>query len=409
MPPRAAGLSAAKVRTAPPGRYGDGIGLYLLVRGPDARFWLYRYTRPGRMREMGLGPAVGRGAVSLADARVKARRLHDAVREGRDPLAERDAARAAARSVQARGKTFGEVAGLYIAAHEAGWRNAQHRQQWTNTLRDHALPVLGAMPVDAIETGDVMSALEPFWRILPETASRVRGRIELVLDFARSRGWRTGENPARWKGHLANLLPARAKLAAVEHHAALPWREAGQFMAEVRKQDGVAARALEFAVLTAARAGEVVGANWDEIDLQQSLWTVPAARMKSAREHRVPLSDAAMDVLEFMTSLRNLGGCIFPGRSGRGLYRRALTEVIRRIGRREITTHGFRSCFPDWCAETGQPSEIAEAALAHTLGNKTAAAYQRGDLLERRRRLMQAWAVYCARPALPASVARLRA
>jgi integrase len=418
MPRRAAGLSAAKVTKAAPGRYGDGAGLYLLVRSAEARFWVFRWTRAGRMREMGLGPAAGRAAVSLAEARTKARRLHDMVREGRDPLAERDAEQAAAKSEAAQTAasviTFRVVADRYLGAHEAGWKNPKHRQQWRNTLRDYVLPAIGDLAVAAVGTGDVMGIVEPLWQAKPETASRVRGRIESVLDYAAAREWRTGENPARWRGHLDHLLPARAKVQRVEHHAALPWRGIGAFMDKLGRQQGVAALALRFAILTAARSGEVRGAAWGEIDLDNGLWTIPAERMKAAREHRVPLSDAALGVLRQMRLLRDPhhGDLVFPGgRLGRPLSDVAVSKAAKVAGGDDATVHGFRSTFRDWCAEaTGYPREVAESALAHVVRDKTEAAYQRGDFFDKRRKLMAEWATFCGRVAAPAGdVVPLRA
>jgi integrase len=264
---------------AKPGRYGDGAGLYLLVRSRQAKSWLFRYTRSGKMREMGLGPAKGRTAVPLSQARAKARQLHAAVREGRDPLAERDAERAKAQADAAKAKaaamTFGEVADMYIAAHEQSWRSPKHRQQWHSTLRVYVLPAIGDLPVGSIDTGAVMKIIEPLWREKTETASRVRGRIEAVLDYAKARRWREGENPARWRGHLDQMLPKRSKAQRVEHHAALPWREIGAFMQRLRQNSGMNARCLEFLILTACRSGEVRGARWDEIDLTQRVWKIP--------------------------------------------------------------------------------------------------------------------------------------
>ena len=416
MPRKAAGLTAAKVRTAAPGRYGDGAGLYLLVRSPEARFWLFRYTLGGKMREMGLGPASGAAAVSLAEVRVKARRFHDAVREGRDPLGERSAAEAAAKAAAHRaevlGKTFREVADLYVAAHEAGWRNAKHRQQWANTLTSYAFPHMGNLPVAEVDTAHTMAALEPIWHGKPETASRLRGRIESVLDYAKARGWRTGENPARWRGHLDNLLPARGKVSRVEHHAALPWGEIGAFMVALRGQEGLAARALELTISTAARTSEALNARWSEFDLDQGVWTVPPERMKAGREHRVPLTPAAVTLLRSLLPLREplRGDWVFPGmRDARPLSNMAMLMLLRRMGRADLTAHGFRSTFRDWAAETGQPADIAEAALAHTLGNKVQAAYQRGDLLTRRRKLMDDWAEFCDRAPATDKVVPLRA
>jgi integrase len=403
MPRKAAGLTAAKVRTAKPGRYGDGAGLYLLVRGPKARFWLFRYTREGKMREMGLGPASGPSVVLLADARVKARRLHEIVREGRDPLLEREAEResqaALAKLADVKRITFREVASTYIAAHESSWRNAKHRQQWSNTLDAYAHPILGDLPVADVDTGAVMRVLEPIWREKAETASRLRGRIEAVLDYAKARGWRETQNAARWRGHVANMLPKRSKVQPLQHHAALPWREIDGFMANLANQEGLGALALRFTILTAARTSEAIKARWPEIDLVAGVWTVPPSRMKAGREHRVPLSDAALAVLSLVAPLRGDGrGWIFPGaRAGRPLSNMVFLMLLRRMERGDLTAHGFRSTFRDWAAETGQPADVAEAALAHTLGSKVQAAYQRGDLLQRRRKLMDTWADFCAR------------
>ncbi len=403
MPRRAAGLTAMKVKTAAPGRYGDGAGLYLLVRGPEAKFWVFRWVPTGgKMREAGLGPAAGPPAVTLAEARQRARDLHRQVKAGIDPLARRAADRAAA---AIKGRTFSEVAAMLLASHEAGWGNAKHRQQWRNTLDTYAAPHMGDVPVALVETGHVMAALQPIWTTKPETASRVRGRIEAVLSFAKARGWRQGENPAQWRGHLDHLLPSRGKVARVQHHAALPWSEVPGFMALLRQQEGAAARALEFAILTAARTGEVLGMRWSEVDLQQAIWVVPADRMKAGREHRVPLAPAVVALLKGLlppnppNHLTGPGGNapVFPGASGgRPLSSSVMLMVLRRMGFGGLTAHGFRSSFRDWAAEeTSFPRELAEAALAHIIGTKTELAYQRGDLLAKRRRMMEAWVNFC--------------
>jgi integrase len=403
-----------KVKTAPPGRYGDGRGLYLLVRSAGARFWLFRYRRNGHTREMGLGSFAD---VTLAEAREKAADLHRKVKAGIDPLAEREA-RALAEKVAShratvRGITFADVADRYITAHEAGWRNPKHRQQWRNTLHTYAMPILGPLPVSDVDTGTVMRVLEPIWREKTETASRLRGRIEAVLDYATARGWRAGENPARWRGHLHNLLPAPSKIAKVEHHAALPWREIGRFMATLMEQEGVAALALRFAILAAARTGEAIGATWGEIDMAGAVWTVPAGRMKAGREHRVPLSVPALTVLREAAQLRSdphPDAPVFPGKLGKPLSNMALLALLRRMGRGDLTTHGFRSTFRDWCAETtNHPREVAEAALAHTLDDKVEAAYRRGDLMVKRSRLMADWATFCGRAESAGEVVPLRA
>jgi integrase len=413
MPRRAKGLTAAQVeKGAKLGRYGDGAGLYLLVRSREAKFWLFRYTRRGKMREMGLGPAAGRAAVSLSAARAKARQLHAAVREGKDPLAEREAEKAKAQADTAKAKaaamTFGEVADMHIAAHETSWRSPKHRQQWRNTLRDYVVPAIGHLPVGSVDTGALVKIIEPLWREKTETASRVRGRIESILDYAKARGWREGENPARWRGHLDQLLPKRSKVQRVAHHAALPWRETGAFLQRLRQNSGLGARCLEFLILAACRSGEVRGARWDEIDLVHKVWTIPAERIKAGREHRVPLSEPAMAVLHEMAQLGN-EGFVFPGlKAASALSDVALAKAVAAAGGNGATVHGFRSTFRDWCAETtNYPRELAEAALAHALKDKTEAAYQRGDLLEKRRRLMADWAAFCSKPTISGEVVTL--
>jgi integrase len=424
MPRKAAGLTAAKVRTAGPGKYGDGNGLQLVVTASGARSWSFRFMRQGKAREMGLGraDAAGEDGLSLAKARDKAAALHRLVADGIDPLAQRDAdlaaeaaRKAAEQAAAAKRKTFKEAAEAFIGSHEAGWRNAKHRQQWQNTLDTYADPVIGKVPVADIGTEQVLQVLTPLWTTKPETASRLRQRIERVLDYSRVRNWRAGENPARWRGHLDHLLPARGKVAKVVHHAALPWRDIPGFMTNLRRQDGVSPRALELLILTATRTSETLNATWGEIDLDAAVWTIPAARMKAGREHRVPLSDAAMAVLRGMAPLRNpgRGDWVFPGeRQGRPLSNMSLLMVLRRMGRGDVTTHGFRSSFRDWTAErTSVQREVAEAALAHTLEDKVEAAYRRGDLFDKRTRLMADWAAYCAKGAAKAeeNVVRLAA
>lgn len=417
MPRKAVGLTAAKVKTAKPGRHGDGGGLYLLVRGEDEKrsaFWLFRYVRAGKMREMGLGPATGRDAVTLSDARDKASALRKQHKNGTDPLDERDAEaarqEAAAQEAAALAVTFRTVAELYIAAHEAGWRNDKHKAQWSATLERYAYSHFGEMAVGDVATGHVMAALEPIWTTKPETASRVRGRVESILDYATARGWRSGENPARWRGHLANLLPSRAKVARVEHHTALPWRQIGAFMALLgqREESSVSALALRFTILTAARSGEVLGARWSEIDMGARIWTVPAERMKAGREHRVPLTAPALVVLQKAAELRTnkkADAFVFPGqRADKGLSVMALAMVLRRLDRGDLTVHGFRSAFRDWASEaTSFDGATAESALAHVVRDKVEAAYRRGDLFEKRRRLMEAWATFCSKPAAGAT------
>ncbi len=403
-------LTALKLRAlTAPGRFGDGAGLWFQVRDVKHRSWLFRYSAGNRQRQMGLGPFPD---VSLAEAREAAHRCRAMVRQGEDPIETRRMAKAAAARDTSRAMTFRQVADRYLAAHEAAWRNEKHRYQWRTTLA-LACEQIGRTPVASVTTGDVMRVLQPLWREKTETASRLRGRVESVLDYAAAHGWRTGENPARWRGHLAKLLPAPSRIAAVDHHAALPWPEIGSFMAELRDQDGVAARALEFTVLSAARTSEVTGATWSEFDLRAAVWCVPPHRMKSGREHRVPLTDAALRVLEVMAPLRDddAGGWVFSGgRAGKPLSNMAMMMLLRRMGRGDVTVHGMRSAFRDWCAEaTNHPREVAEQALAHVLADRVEAAYRRGDLFAKRRRLMADWAKFCERLAMPAEVVPIRA
>ncbi len=406
MPRQAAGLTAVEVAKAGPGSYVDGRGLRLLVKPTGARFWVFRWTVAGKTRETGLGAAGHKpGLVSLAEARKRAGELHRMVKDGRDPLAEKAAAEAeeAAQSQRAaiRGKTFDEVARLYIANNRAGWRNAKHAAQWASTLDTYAAPVLGKLPASEVGTGHVTDVLNPIWSTKPETASRVRGRIEAVLDFARVSGWREGENPARWRGHLDHILPAPSKVRAVEHHAALPWKEVGAFMAALAGQKGMAALALQFAILTAARTGEVLGARWGEVDRAGKVWIVPAARMKAGRDHRVPLAPATVALLDTLAALNPAAdplAPVFPS-AGKPLSNMALLMLLRRMKRPDLTVHGFRSTFRDWVAEaTRHSADVAEAALAHTVGNKVRLSYERGDKLDMRRALMDDWAAFCAKP-----------
>lgn len=386
-------LSAVAVQKAKvPGYYGDGGGLWLQISKLGGKSWVFRFTQHGKTREMGLGPV---HTVSLSQARVKASELRAVVADGRDPIAERKAQQQHARLNAANAKTFDECATAYIEAHRAGWKNEKHGKQWSATLDAYASPVIGKLPASAVDTGLVLRILEPIWQEKTETASRLRGRIESVLDWATVRGYRAGENPARWKGHLDKLLPARSKVQKVQHHAALPYAEIGAFMDELRKREGVSARALEFSILTVARSGEVRGAMWAEFDLEGRVWTVPAERMKAGKEHRVPLSKEAVALLK---ALPRLEDCeyVFPAPKGGKLSDMALTAVLRRMERADLTQHGFRSTFRDWAGETtAYPREVIEHALAHQLKDKAEAAYQRGDLLAKRARLMVDWAKYC--------------
>jgi integrase len=388
---RLTAVAISKLKTA--GYHPDGAGLYLQLSTAGTKSWIVRYTLAGRPREMGLGSAT---VVTLAEARTRAQDARKLASEGVDPIDQRTAERRAQVATAARGRTFAEVSADYVEAHRAGWKNAKHAAQWKATLDTYAGPVLGAMTVDAIATEHVLKVLEPIWTEKHETATRLRGRIENVLDAAKVRGLRDGENPARWRGHLDKLLPRISKKATVEHHAALPYAEIKTFTRDLRAQEGVAARALEFAILTAARTGEVIGARWEEIDLGARLWTIPAARMKAKAEHRVPLSPRALAILRTLAKARQ-GDYVFPGmREGRPLSNMAMLVLLERMGRGAITVHGFRSTFRDWAAETtAHPHEVVEMALAHVIANKAEAAYRRGDLFKKRRLLMDEWARAC--------------
>lgn len=376
-----------------PGRYRDGDGLYLQVGPTGGKSWLFRYMRNGRAREMGLGPV---GVVSLADAREATAAARQALAAGFEPLDARQAEKDRARLETARGMTFADCAAAYIEAHKPGWRNAKHAAQWSSTIKTYAEPIFGKLPVQAVDLSLVMKVLEPIWQTKTETASRLRGRIEAILDWATVRGYRQGENPARWKGRLDKLLPARSKVQKVEHHAALPYSEIGTFMATLRQRDGIAARALEFTILTAARTSEVLNARWDEFNLDERVWTVPGTRMKSGRDHRVPLSEPALSIIRAMDKVRR-GPFVFPGtKKDRPLANMAFLQLLKRMKLSDLTGHGFRSTFRDWAAErTAFPREVAEAALAHVVGDKVEAAYRRGDLFGKRRKLMEAWAGFC--------------
>lgn len=396
-------LSAAAVRAAKKqGLYGDGHGLYLQVSAFDTKAWVFRYMIDGRARKMGLGPL---HTVSLAEARNRAAAARLKVLDGVDPIDDAEAKRAERRLEAAKAMTFKECADAYIKANRSGWKNDKHAAQWDATFNETkrgsrvfpaATAAINDLPVSAIDTGLVRKVLEPIWYTTPETASRVRGRIERVLAWATVAGYRTGDNPARWTGHLKELLPPKTKVAAVEHHNAVPYRDMPQFMARLVAKRGTSARALEFAVLTAARTGEVIGAKWSEIDFGAKVWTVPAERMKAGKEHRVPLSARAIAILD---GLPREGDYLFPGaRSDKPLSNMAMLELVRGM-RKGATVHGFRSTFRDWAAETtAYPHEMCEIALAHAVGNKVEAAYRRGDMMEKRRRLMADWAAYCAQP-----------
>jgi integrase len=386
-------LTELQVQRAGRGLHNDGGGLYLRVEDKARRWWVFRYGAQGR-RYLGLGPVHTR---SLAEARVEARRCRQLLLEGVDPIAAGKAARAAVALETASSKTFAECVDAYHDAHCASWSNRKHAREWKASLATHVLPEIGALPVAAIGTAEIMRVLEPAWTRIPETASRLRSRIEAVLDWARVHGYRAGENPARWRGHLDHLLPDRKRVARVVHHRALPYRAIPDLVANLRARTGIEPRALEFVLLTAARANEACRADWHEIDLAARIWTVPAARMKNRREHRVPLAPAALAILE-RTPQERRHGPVFPNgtRRGKTVTVIALWRLAQELSGGATTVHGLRSSFRDWAGEqTSFAREIIELALAHVVGGDTELAYRRGDMLEKRRPLMNAWASYC--------------
>jgi len=376
-------LSARKVETAKPGRHGDGRGLFLYVKPTGSRSWVLRFQMQGRRRDLGLGAYPD---VSLAMARERAGEARRLIANGVDPIT---------RKQQANPKRFKEAALELIESKRPGWKSEKHAAQWTSTLESYVFPKIGVVQVAKIETADVISTLTPIWSEKPETANRVRQRIEAVIDYASALGIRSGDNPARWRGHLDHLLPKPKKVRAVKHHPALPHSKIADFMSDLAKRDGVAARALAFTILTAARSGETRGMTWDEVDLDAKVWTIPAERMKAAKEHRVPLSEAAISLLGQREKGVPNDTLIFgsEAKPGKPISDMTMTAVLRRMKQTEVTVHGFRSTFRDWAGEmTGFPREVIEAALAHGIKSKAEAAYARSDLFDKRRMLMEAWA-----------------
>lgn len=384
-------LNARKVETLKePGRYSDGGNLYLFITPNSGKRWTFLYRLGGKRREMGLGSA-GPHGVSLKEARDKAAEARRLVAAGMDPLEARAAEEKASRTIP----TFGTFADDYIKSHKPKFRNEKHVAQWEMTLGDTYCRAIRVRPINEIDTEAVLSVLQPIWTKVPETASRLRGRIENVLDAARALGYRDGPNPATWRGHLKTLLPARQKLTR-GHHAALPYDELPKFMVDLRARQSTAALALEFCILTASRSSEVLNAEWSEFDLDKKVWTIPAHRMKAGHAHRIPLTDRALDILKSLPKLEG-NPHVFPGNArGKPLSGMAMTMQLRRMKREDITVHGFRSTFRDWASEqTSFPHETCEHALAHRISDKAEAAYRRGDQFEKRRKLMDVWAEYC--------------
>lgn len=391
------------IRAGLAGMTNDGDGLYLKVGRSGGASWIFRYKIAGKSRDMGLG---GCPEVSLAKAREKAAEARKLSKSGVDPLTRRDeelerqrlekeAERLAQDAAKTKATPFKDVALDYIAAHRAGWKNAKHAQQWENTLATYAFKVIGALPTQEVGVEHVLTILKPIWTVKPETASRLRNRIELVLDAAKAKGLRDGENPARWRGHLDKLLPPRLKVRAVKHHSAIPWIELPAFVATLEEAQDLSSKALRFTILTACRTSEVLDATWAEIDLVAEIWTIPASRMKAGKEHRVPLSQAALDLLIALPRVKG-NNHLFPGaRKGRPLSKMAMLMALRRMKRNDLTTHGFRSTFRDWASEvTHYPREVCEQALAHTVESAVEAAYRRGDLFRKRQMLMDHWSRY---------------
>lgn len=403
-------------RTMARGYYSDGGGLYLQVSVAGSKSWIYRYTSGDRTRDMGLGSLNDFG---LAEARQRAQECRQQRAIGIDPIEARDAIAARLKADAAKAATFKDCAEKYMAAHEPSWKNEKHRDQWHSTLENYAYPVIGALSVGSIGTAHVMKVLEQpvsaksgkvlgsLWSVFPETAARLRGRVESIIDWAGARGLRHGENPARWKGHLDQLLAAPRKLRRVRHHPAMPFVDLPLFMIDLRAANGIAHRALEFTILTVLRTSEVLGARWLEFNFVDKTWNVPGTRMKGGRDHRVPLSDRALEILSELPRENDL---VFPGRrAGRPLSNMAMLKVLDRMGCGEFTTHGFRSTFRDWAGErTNFQNHVVEMALAHAIGDKVEAAYRRGDLFEKRRRLMGAWAAFCKNAVEKSAVLQLK-
>lgn len=374
--------------------YADGGGLYLQVRNSTSKSWIFRYKLGGRAREMGLGSLA---LVSLANARELANEARKQCFDGTDPIESKREQRAehVAEQREARVPTFDEATSAYLLSNSAAWKNAKHTKQWSSTLKTYASPHFGKWPVDQIDLGAVLKALQPIWTTKTETAGRVRGRIEAVLDWSTVLGHRSGDNPARWRGNLDKVLPMQSRVSKVKHHAALPFDAVPAFVRDLSQRTETSARALLFTVLTAARTSEVLGMRWSEIDLDKAVWTVPAARMKAGRVHRVPLAVPVVALLQELAQGAS-NDLVFPGpRDDRPLSINAMPAVLKRMKMVDVTVHGFRSSFRDWAAEkTDTANEVVEAALAHTIGNKVEAAYRRGDLFEKRQTLMASWATF---------------
>ncbi len=387
-------LSKQVEKETRPGYHFDGAGLYLQVSQGGSKSWILRYVLGGKAREMGLGSLV---TFSLADARMRATEQRKLIADGIDPIEAKRSSLQEKRLASANTITFDKAADAFIAANESGWRSGKHGEQWRNTLKTYASPVIGDLPVSAVNTALVLKILQPIWVTKTETATRVRGRVEKVLDWAKVQGYRSGDNPAAWKGHLSEALPKPSKVTAAGHHAALPWAEIGPFMEALRAMPGTGSLAMQLIILTATRTSEVIEAKWAEFDLEAGLWVIPKDRMKGFREHRVPLSKQALAVLAQVKWDNKTSEFVFPGvKLDRPISNMTCLAALKRMGRSDLTVHGFRSTFRDWAAEsTAYPRDVCEMALAHAIEDKSEAAYRRGDLLEKRARLMADWAEFC--------------
>jgi len=381
-------------KEATPGYYFDGAGLYLQVAKGGSKSWILRFTIDGKAREMGLGSLL---TFSLAEARTRATEQRKLIADGVDPIEAKQTKRRDIRLATASAISFDDAAAAFIAANEAGWRSGKHGEQWRNTLATYASPVIGNLPVSEITTPLVLRILQPIWATKTETATRLRGRIEKVLDWAKVQGYRAGDNPAAWKGHLSEALPKPSKVANAGHHAALPWGEIVPFMQALRAMPGTASLAAQLIILTATRTSEVIEALWSEFDLQGKVWVIPRDRMKGFREHRVPLSQPAIAVLQQVQWDKHGSDYVFPNtRLEKPISNMACLAVLKRMGRGDLTMHGFRSSFRDWAAEsTAHPRDVCEMALAHAIEDKSEAAYRRGDLFEKRAHLMSDWGLWC--------------
>ena len=384
-------------RAQKPGLYGDGNGVYLQVSKGGCKSWIFRFMLNNKSRAMGMGSIE---LVSLSEARLKAFECRKLLLDGVDPIESKRSLRNAQSLLDAKTLSFEQCAKSYIDSHKPSWKNAKHADQWANTLRTYANPIIGHLAIQDVNTALVMKVLEPIWYSKTETASRVRNRMELILSWATVRGFRVGDNPARWRGHLDKLLPRRTSIQKVKHFSAIPIEELSVFMEKLRGLQTIVARGLEFQILTACRTNEAMGARWSEINLQEGLWTIPASRMKAEREHRIPISERGLEILQAIKRTSN-SAFVFPGKNGGPLSSNAFLALIKKTLKYKLTAHGFRSTFSDWAAEkTGHSRETIEMALAHSVRDSTEAAYRRGDLLLKRRLLMTDWAKFCNSPTL---------